>query len=75
MYNIMEFKKEDLLTYDDIEKYLSSGEPTDRSKIICNKLKNYVFLIKKREVQEYAIKKIDMLLYFILCYSINYYNI
>ena len=44
MYNIMEFKKEDLLTYDDIEKYLSSGEPTDRSKIICNKLKNYVFI-------------------------------
>jgi phage/plasmid-associated DNA primase len=40
----MEFKKEDLLTYDDIEKYLSSGEPTDRSKIICNKLKNYVFI-------------------------------
>jgi len=40
----MEFDKKDLLSYDEIENLLTSDSPNDRSTIICDKLKKYVFI-------------------------------
>ena len=48
----MEFKKEDLLNYDIIKKYLSINSVHDRSQILANVLKKYCFLraFKKHKV-------------------------
>ena len=43
----MEFKKEELLNFKQIRVLLKSNDPNERSHVIVNILKNYIFIVKE----------------------------
>ena len=53
----MNFQKTDLVIFQEIESLVTSGKPTEKGKIISNKLLNY-FLLNKGEFYKFDIDNV-----------------